>query len=59
VQFWQDAVLTLGGGIDRRAIPTRTLDPSAAVPNRFLLETNVLDAADYETALKAAMLGKA
>ena len=50
-------MLTLGGGIDRKAIPTRGIDPSAKVPNRFLLQTAPLAAAAYQSALAHSTLG--
>lgn len=55
--FWQDVVLTLYGGIDRKAIPTRSIDPAAAVANRFLLQTKVMGAAPYALAVANAKAG--
>jgi pimeloyl-ACP methyl ester carboxylesterase len=49
-EFWRDAVLTLAGGMDRGVIPTRKPDPSN-VPNRFVLLSDGIDAAAYNTAL--------
>jgi hypothetical protein len=57
-EFWQDAVLTLEGGIDREAIPSRIADPTSTIASRFLLETQPMLAADYAAALKLAQLGK-
>ncbi len=37
-EFWRDVVLTLGGGIDRSAFPTRKPDTVRAVLNRYLLK---------------------
>ncbi len=49
--FWQDVVLTLGGGLDRNVFPTRTALPT---PNRFDLKTAAPTQAEYEAALKHA-----
>lgn len=49
--FWQDVVLTLAGGIDRSAIPTR--DDTLAI-DRFDLKTAPLNDADYAKALAQA-----
>lgn len=46
--FWQDVVLTLNGGIDRNAFPTR----GPAGYNRFTLNTAPVAAPDYDQALK-------
>lgn len=54
-EFWQDVVLTLAGGTDRAAIPTRA---PTGVANRFTLELQPMAAADYETALRLASLGR-
>ncbi len=45
--FWQDVVLSLGGGLDRNVISTR----SPAGLDRFTLKTKPLKKADYELAL--------
>jgi hypothetical protein len=50
-EFWRDAVLTLGGGIDRRVFPTRDPDPNNALPNRFVLKVGGVDDATYATSL--------
>ncbi len=57
-EFWQDAVLTLGGGIDREVIPSRTADLTAETASRFLLQLQPMAATDYAAALKLAQLGK-
>jgi len=49
--FWQDVVLTLAGGIDRAVMPTRAARPAV---NRFVLESQPLAQADYDTALRRA-----
>lgn len=52
--FWQDVVLTLGGGIDRNFIPTRDV----LAKNRFSLKTKALDDVDYKLALDRADLNQ-
>ncbi len=54
-EFWQDVVLTLEGGIDRAAIPTRT---ATGVANRFGLQLAPMSDASYQTALKLASTGR-
>jgi hypothetical protein len=44
--FWQDALLTLGGGVDRARIATRT--PEADLPNHFVLQTEPRPDADFQ-----------
>jgi hypothetical protein len=53
-EFWRDVVLTLGGGIDRSVIPTRLVDPSTTLQNRFILNPAGLDDPDYAVALSRA-----
>ena len=53
-EFWRDVVLTLCGGLDRNAIPTRDLDLAAGLDNRFSLIPAGIADADYQTALARA-----
>jgi len=50
-EFWQDAVLTLAGGIDRNVMPTRTATSGA---NRFALKSEPIDGPAFEQALRRA-----
>jgi pimeloyl-ACP methyl ester carboxylesterase len=53
-EVWQDVVLTLGGGFDRRVFPTRDPDPNNPIPNRFALKTAPLAPAAYAANLARA-----
>ena len=53
-EFWRDVVLTLCGGLDRNAIPTRDLDLAAGLDNRFSLIPTGISDAGYQTALARA-----
>lgn len=53
-QFWRDAVLTLGGGIDRHAIPTRVDNTVPGGPDRFTLRTDAYPDDRYAAVLKLA-----
>ncbi|HEY2708013.1 MAG TPA: alpha/beta hydrolase [Caulobacteraceae bacterium] len=55
--FWQDVVLTLWGGIDRKAIPTRGADPSATAANRFTLQMQPRTPGEFLVDLAHASLG--
>jgi pimeloyl-ACP methyl ester carboxylesterase len=50
-EFWRDAALTLAGGLDRSAIPTR--DHTLAA-DRFILDPNGISMDDYRKALAMA-----
>lgn len=52
--FWRDVALTLAGGLDRNAIPTRKADPATNLTNRFTLIPDGVDDATYKTALARA-----
>ena len=56
-EFWQDVVLTLGGGMDRSVIPTRLPvppPPAPPTPNRFVLNPDGVQGQDYGVALARA-----
>ena len=53
-EFWQDVVLTPAGGIDRGVFPTREVDASSPAQDRFILNPDGIDPADYATALTRA-----
>lgn len=55
-EFWQDVVLTLCGGIDRHAIPTRTDVTTAAGPDSFKLQSEVLAPSSFAQAVRLASL---
>jgi esterase/lipase superfamily enzyme len=50
-EFWRDVVLTLAGGTDRRAFPTRQPDPANPIANRFILDPAGVADGVYKTAL--------
>ena len=52
-EFWRDAVLTLAGGLDRNAIPTRE---ATDVASRFDLNPNGISMQAYQKALAQAAL---
>jgi len=54
VEFWQDVVLTLAGGIDRSVFPTRETAPDTAIPNRFALLPDGVETDVYHAALTRA-----
>lgn len=53
-EFWQDAVLTLAGGIDRSVYPNRSPAIGARVANRFSLQVGPLAPDTYARALGRA-----
>ena len=55
-EFWQDVVLTLAGGIDRHALPTRKDLTAAGGPDSFQLQTSVLPQDRYSEAVRLASL---
>ena len=57
-EFWQDVVLTLLGGIDRHAIPTRTDVTPPSGPDSFKLQTVVQAPPQYDQAVQIAGLGR-
>ena len=53
-EFWRDAVLTLSGGIDRHAIPTRIDVTASGGPDRFTLRTDAYPDDKYAVVLRLA-----
>ncbi len=52
-EFWRDAALTLAGGLDRNAIPTREKTLAA---DRFILDPDGISMQDYQKALAMAAM---
>jgi hypothetical protein len=53
-EFWRDLVLTLAGGIDRSVFPTREIDLTNPIVNRYALLPHGVGDATYATALARA-----
>ena len=56
-EFWRDAVLTLGGGIDRSVFPTRDAAPDSPLANRFVLRPDGVSDDVYAVALLRSKAG--
>ncbi|KUR74883.1 alpha/beta fold hydrolase [Novosphingobium sp. FSW06-99] len=58
-EFWQDAVLTLAGGLVPSRYPTRLPMPGTTTPNRYILNPDGTSPNDYSRALRRSSVSLA